>query len=142
MKLDKIKFAQLCMFIGRQLDVAELTELDHIVDINVEPVEVPGKADPELVNDLLRQIASPDGFIHAIKAYRSLTGVGLKEAKDLVDGAPQTVKEGVKKEEAEEDGEGWSTVSKASKGKVKAVVVDAESKERADSASKASVIWK
>lgn len=85
MKLDKIKFAQLCMFIGRQLDVAELTELDHIVDINVEPVEVPGKADPELVNDLLRQIASPDGFIHAIKAYRSLTGVGLKEAKDAID---------------------------------------------------------
>jgi hypothetical protein len=45
-----------------------------------------------------------------------------------------------KKEEPEEDGEGWSTVSKASKGKAKAVVVDAESKERADSASKASVI--
>jgi hypothetical protein len=45
-----------------------------------------------------------------------------------------------KREEGEEDGEGWSTVSKAAKGKVKAVVVDAESKERADSASKASVI--
>lgn len=44
-----------------------------------------------------------------------------------------------KRDEAEED-EGWSTVGKASKSKVKAVVVDAESKERADSASKASVI--
>jgi hypothetical protein len=47
---------------------------------------------------------------------------------------------GEKREETEEDGEGWSTVSKTAKGKVKAVVVDAESKERADSASKASVI--
>ena len=37
-----------------------------------------------------------------IKAVREITGLGLKEAKDLVDGAPKMVKEGVKKEEAEE----------------------------------------
>ena len=37
-----------------------------------------------------------------IKAVRAITGLGLKEAKDLVDGAPNTLKEGVKKEEAEE----------------------------------------
>ena len=36
-----------------------------------------------------------------IKAVRSITGLGLKEAKDMVDGAPSTLKEGVKKEEAE-----------------------------------------
>lgn len=40
--------------------------------------------------------------IQVIKVIRELTGKGLKEAKDLVDGAPQVVKEGVSKAEAEE----------------------------------------
>jgi large subunit ribosomal protein L7/L12 len=40
--------------------------------------------------------------IKVIKVVRSLTGLGLKEAKDLVDGAPNPVKEGVSKDEAEE----------------------------------------
>jgi large subunit ribosomal protein L7/L12 len=40
--------------------------------------------------------------IKVIKAVREVTSLGLKEAKDLVDGAPKTVKEGVTKEEAEE----------------------------------------
>ena len=39
--------------------------------------------------------------INVIKVVRAATGLGLKEAKDLVDGAPKTVKEGVSKEEAE-----------------------------------------
>lgn len=40
--------------------------------------------------------------INVIKELRALTSLGLKEAKDLVDGAPKTVKEGVSKKEAEE----------------------------------------
>ena len=40
--------------------------------------------------------------IHVIKVVRELTSLGLKEAKDLVDGTPSTVKEGVTKAEAEE----------------------------------------
>ena len=40
--------------------------------------------------------------IQVIKAVREVTGLGLKEAKDLVDGAPNAVKEGVAKDEAEE----------------------------------------
>ena len=43
-----------------------------------------------------------DQKIKVIKVVRDATGLGLKEAKDLVDGAPKTVKEGVSKEEAEE----------------------------------------
>ena len=39
--------------------------------------------------------------IKVIKAVREITGLGLKEAKELVDGAPKTIKEGVAKEEAE-----------------------------------------
>jgi large subunit ribosomal protein L7/L12 len=40
--------------------------------------------------------------VSVIKAVRALTGLGLKEAKDAVEGAPNTIKEGVSKEEAEE----------------------------------------
>jgi large subunit ribosomal protein L7/L12 len=43
-----------------------------------------------------------DKKIQVIKVVREITGLGLKEAKDLVDGAPKTVKEGASKEEAEQ----------------------------------------
>ena len=46
--------------------------------------------------------SSGDKKIQVIKAVRSVTDLGLKEAKALVDGAPNTVKEGVSKEEAEQ----------------------------------------
>ena len=46
--------------------------------------------------------AAGDKKINVIKEVRTITGLGLKEAKDLVEGAPKPVKEGVKKEEAEE----------------------------------------
>src|ERR671923_1870059 len=45
--------------------------------------------------------AAGDKKIEVIKEVRALTGLGLKEAKDLVEGAPKPVKEGVAKEEAE-----------------------------------------
>lgn len=42
-----------------------------------------------------------DNKVAVIKVVRTVTGLGLKEAKDLVEGAPSTVKEGIKKDEAE-----------------------------------------
>ncbi len=45
--------------------------------------------------------AAGDKKIEVIKEVRALTGLGLKEAKDLVEGAPKTVKEGATKDEAE-----------------------------------------
>jgi large subunit ribosomal protein L7/L12 len=45
-------------------------------------------------------VAVGEKKIEVIKEVRALTGLGLKEAKDLVEGAPKTVKEGVNKEEA------------------------------------------
>src|SRR5579859_2254974 len=45
--------------------------------------------------------AAGDKKIQVIKEVRAITGLGLKEAKDLVDGAPNPVKEGVNKEEAD-----------------------------------------
>lgn len=44
--------------------------------------------------------AAGESKVNVIKVVRALTGLGLKEAKDLVDGAPKTVKEGVSKAEA------------------------------------------
>ena len=46
--------------------------------------------------------AAGDKKVNVIKAVRTITGLGLKEAKDLVEGAPKPVKEGVSKGEAEE----------------------------------------
>jgi len=46
--------------------------------------------------------AAGDKKIQVIKAVREITGLGLKEAKELVEGAPKAVKEGVAKEEAEQ----------------------------------------
>ena len=43
-----------------------------------------------------------DNKVKVIKAVRGITGLGLKEAKDMVEGAPATVKEGASKEEAED----------------------------------------
>ncbi len=50
--------------------------------------------------DVILKAVGPEK-IKVIKAVRELTGLGLKEAKDLVDGAPKPVKEGVPKDEAE-----------------------------------------
>ena len=47
-------------------------------------------------------VAAGEKKVNVIKAVRELTGLGLKEAKDLVEGAPSTVKEGVSKAEADE----------------------------------------
>jgi large subunit ribosomal protein L7/L12 len=45
--------------------------------------------------------AAGEKKVEVIKAVRAITGLGLKEAKDLVEGAPQTVKEGASKDDAE-----------------------------------------
>ena len=51
--------------------------------------------------DVILKSSAPDKKIAVIKEVRAATGLGLKEAKDLVDGAPKTVKEALPKEEAE-----------------------------------------
>lgn len=54
---------------------------------------------PSTVNVILKEVGAAK--INVIKAVRELTGLGLKEAKALVDGAPQAIKEGVNPDEAE-----------------------------------------
>jgi large subunit ribosomal protein L7/L12 len=59
-------------------------------------------AAPEEQSEFTVMLIGPgDAKINVIKAVREITGLGLKEAKDLVDAAPKAVKEGVSKDEAE-----------------------------------------
>lgn len=90
MKLDKIKFARVIAYVSQLmvkydgLSAEHVEDIDRLIDIYVEPVKIP-LAPVESVNELLREIINPDGFINAIKAYRSLTGASLKESKDAVE---------------------------------------------------------
>jgi len=59
-------------------------------------------AEPEKDEFTVMLTGSGEKKIQVIKVVRELTSLGLKEAKDLVDGAPKPVKEGVSKKEAEE----------------------------------------
>ncbi len=60
-----------------------------------------GAAEAQTEFDVILTSAG-DKKVNAIKAVRAITGLGLKEAKAMVDGTPATVKEGVSKEDAEE----------------------------------------
>src|SRR5882757_67663 len=84
MKLDKIKFAEVVSYIGSLRPEYDLDcyRLDSLIDIEVPVAEKVNQAD---VEELLRSVIADDGFIPAIKAYRVLTGVGLKEAKEAIE---------------------------------------------------------
>ena len=61
----------------------------------------PAEVAEEKTSFTVELISSGDNKINVIKAVRAVTDLGLKEAKDLVEAAPKTVKEGVNKEDAE-----------------------------------------
>lgn len=61
-----------------------------------------GEVAEEKTDFAVELVSAGDNKIGVIKVVREVTQLGLKEAKDLVDGAPKVLKEGVKKEEAEE----------------------------------------
>ncbi len=95
------------------LTVKEVNELAQILkdEYGIEPaaaaVAVAGPAAAEGAADEEKTqfdvvLTSPGGAkLQIVKLVKELTGLGLKEAKELVDGAPKPVKEGVSKEEAE-----------------------------------------
>lgn len=64
------------------------------------PGAAAGGAEEEQTEFTVVLAAAGDKKINVIKEIRTITGLGLKEAKDLVEGAPKPVKEGVSKEEA------------------------------------------
>ena len=91
------------------LDLAELVkELEEKFGVSAAaPVAVAAAAGPAVAEVVEEQTefdvilkAAGANKINVIKVVRALTSLGLKEAKDLVDGAPKPVKEGVSKDEA------------------------------------------
>ncbi len=70
------------------------------VAIAAAPGAAPAAAEEKTSFDVIL-VAAGDKKIQVIKVVRELTGLGLKEAKDLVDGAPKPVKAGITKEEAD-----------------------------------------
>ena len=91
------------------MDVVELVEaMEEKFGVSAAAVAVAGAAGGEAAAaeeqtefDVVLA-AVGDKKVNVIKAVRAVTGLGLKEAKGMVDGAPATVKEGVSKDEAEE----------------------------------------
>ena len=84
---------------------ADIESINKIISDSVEFEEEPTETSPaaEEKDDFnVVLTGAGDKKVAVIKAVREITGLGLKEAKDLVEGAPQTVKEGVAKAEAEE----------------------------------------
>ncbi len=91
------------------MDLAELVkELEDKFGVSAAPVAVAGGAAAggaaaEEKTEFTVVLAEAGAKkINVIKEVRAITGLGLKEAKDLVEGAPKPLKEGVAKEEAEE----------------------------------------
>ena len=91
------------------LELADLVKaLEEEFGVSAAPVAVAGAAvaaaapaaEEKTEFDVILK-AFGDKKLDVIKAIRNITGLGLKEAKDMVEGAPKTVKEGVTKEEAE-----------------------------------------
>ena len=95
------------------MTVLELTalikEIEEKFDVSAAAVAMTGPAGggaavaaaAEQTEFTVMILTSGEQKVSAIKAVRELTGLGLKEAKDLVDGAPKAVKEGVNKADAD-----------------------------------------
>ncbi len=92
------------------LELADLVKaLEEEFGVSAAPVAAVGVAAPGAAAPAAEEKTEFDVVLKdfgakkldVIKAVRSITGLGLKEAKDMVEGAPKTVKEGVSKEEAD-----------------------------------------
>ncbi len=91
------------------IQIAELVkELEEKWGVSAAPVAVAGGAAPAAAAEEAEEKTEFDVVladagakkINVIKVVREITGLGLKEAKDLVEGAPKTLKEGVSKDDA------------------------------------------
>jgi large subunit ribosomal protein L7/L12 len=96
-KLTVVELADLVKAMEEEFGVSAAAP----VMMGAMPAGAAGAAAEEKTEFTVELVSSGAQKINVIKVVRELTGLGLKEAKDLVDGAPKPVKEGVKKEDAE-----------------------------------------
>ena len=83
------------------MTVLELSELIKAMEEKFGVSAAAAPAAEEQTEFTVMLTAIGDNKVNVIKAVRELTGLGLKEAKDVVDGAPKAVKEGINKADAE-----------------------------------------
>ena len=96
-KLTLIEAAELVKAMEEKFGVSAAAPVAAVA-VAAAPAEAAAEEASE-VNVILASAGA--NKIAVLKEVRAITGLGLKEAKDLVDGAPKAIKEGVKKEEAE-----------------------------------------
>ena len=96
-KLTLIEAAELVKAMEEKFGVSAAAPV-AVAAVAAAPAEAAADA-PTEVNVILASAGA--NKIPVLKLVRELTGLGLKEAKDLVDNAPKAIKEGIKKEEAE-----------------------------------------
>ena len=96
-KLTLIEAAELVKAMEEKFGVSAAAPV-AVAAVAAAPAEAAAEEASE-VNVILASAGA--NKIAVLKEVRAITGLGLKEAKDLVDGAPKAVKEGIKKEEAE-----------------------------------------
>lgn len=98
-KLSVLDLAELVKVLESKFGVSAAAPVAMIA---AAPGAAAGAAAEEKTDFVVELTASGEKKIDVIKALRSIMEIGLKEAKDLVDGAPKVVKEGVPKTQAEE----------------------------------------
>lgn len=97
-KANMLEISELIKEIEKKFDVKAATQVAVAAQAPVAN-EAPKEEEKTEFNVILNEVGPQK--INVIKVVRAVTNLGLKEAKDLVDGAPSTVKEGISKEDAE-----------------------------------------
>ena len=99
--IDNMTVLEMSEFVKELEEKYGVTAAAPAVAIAAAPGAAAGAGEEKTEFDVVLA-AVGDKKIQVIKEVRAITGLGLKDAKDLVEGAPKPIKEGVKKEEADE----------------------------------------
>jgi large subunit ribosomal protein L7/L12 len=100
--MSLLEAAALVKELEAELGVSAAAPVVAAAGVGAAPAQAAAAAAPEKDEFSVVLTAAGDKKVGVIKVVREVTGLGLKEAKDLVDGAPKVVKEGLTKAQAEE----------------------------------------
>ena len=99
--IDNMTVLEMSKFVKELEEKYGVTAAAPTVAVAAAPSAADGAGEEKTEFDVVL-VTIGDKKIQVIKEVRAITGLGLKDAKDLVEGAPKPIKEGIKKEEADE----------------------------------------
>ncbi len=99
-KLNVVELSQLVKALEEKFGVSAAPQIMTVAQGSGSGAAAAGAEEKTTVDVILQ--SAGDAKVQVIKAVKDLTGLGLKEAKDLVDAAPKAIKQGIKPEEAEQ----------------------------------------